>query len=219
MGKRLVWLVIPAALLAAALGFFFAPAEHPSPAQIESAQASLGAPNAEPPNPIVQGARDQLKNPAKYSGRYYKIDYPMGDVPANRGACTDVVIRALRKAGLDLQEAVQKDANETLYPRMLVRDTSIDHRRCPNLMLYFSRHGQQFPTDPDSVRKNIQPGDIVFWKLPGDKDHVGIASNVMTRKGHPFIIHNVGPEVTEADVLFDWEIVGHFRMDPAKLAQ
>jgi uncharacterized protein len=166
-------------------------------------------------DPIVNAARAQLEKPAQYSGAYYKIDYPMGDVPANRGACTDVIIRALRPIGLDLQQAVQEDAKVRMYPRMLIPDPNIDHRRCPNLILYFSNHAETIPSKTkEQTIKNIKPGDIIFWKLPGDKDHVGIASDASSPKGHPLIIHNIGPNVNEEDVLFRWPIVAHFRLDP-----
>ncbi|ARU41407.1 hypothetical protein CCB80_09770 [Armatimonadetes bacterium Uphvl-Ar1] len=166
-------------------------------------------------NPIVRAARAQLEKPAQYSGAYYKIDYPMGDVPANRGACTDVIIRALRPVGIDLQKAVQEDAKVRMYPRMLIPDRNIDHRRCPNLIHYFSNHAESIPSKTkEQSTKNIKPGDIIFWKLPGNKDHVGIASDASSPKGHPLIIHNIGPHVKEEDVLFRWPIVAHFRIEP-----
>ncbi|MBA4293028.1 DUF1287 domain-containing protein [bacterium] len=169
-------------------------------------------------NPIVKAARAQLEKPAQYSGAYYKIDYPMGDVPANRGACTDVIIRALRPVGIDLQQAIQEDAKVRMYPRMLIPDPNIDHRRCPNLILYFSNHAETIPSKTkEQTTKNIKPGDIIFWKLPGDKDHVGIASDASSPKGHPLIIHNIGPHVKEEDVLFRWPIVAHFRIELSNL--
>lgn len=170
----------------------------------------------EPPKPvtkadfIVEGSRMQLVNPAQYAGNYYSIDYPNGDVPANRGACVDVVIRAFRHAGYDLQKLVHEDAKLVQYPRILVPDTNIYHRRCPNLIQFFKRHGDELPL-VDKGQLMYRPGDVIFWKLPGGLDHVGVVSDTLSKNGDPMIIHNVGPQTCEADVLHDWKIVGHFR--------
>jgi uncharacterized protein YijF (DUF1287 family) len=159
-------------------------------------------------NPIVQAARDQLTNPASYSGAYYKIDYPMGDPPANRGACTDVVIRALRNGNIDLQQEIQDDAKKTLYPRMLFPDPNIDHRRCPNQIRWLKRHAKSVPLD------QAQPGDIIFWKLIDDRDHVGIVSDQTGKSGQLKVIHNIGPHVSEDDALTRWKVVGLYRVQP-----
>jgi uncharacterized protein len=214
MAKKILWVAIPLTLALAATAYYVTLKSAPQTRHAPETPSKLIEHKSI--NPIVQAAREQLINPASYSGAYYKIDYPMGDVPANRGACTDVVIRALRKVNIDLQKEVQEDADKILYPRMILkRDSNIDHRRCPNLIQYFSRHAEQFPVKNNQmVKDNIQPGDIIFWKLPMNKDHVGIASDTLTPEGYPYIIHNIGPTVSEANVLFNWKIVAHFRIMP-----
>lgn len=159
---------------------------------------------------IVKGAREQLEHPAKYSGKYYTIPYPYGDIPKDQGACVDVVIRAYRNAAIDLQRLIHEDMLASPYPGLTKLDTNIDHRRCPNLMRYFSRHALAI-TAKNGEPEVFEPGDVVFWKLPMGKDHVGIVSNRLAENMNPLIIHNVGPTVCEADVLFDWKMVGHFR--------
>lgn len=182
----------------------------------EQSDRTSGSRTVESSHPLVKAARLQLKNPAKYSGKYYAIEYPDGDIPADRGACTDVVVRALREFDLDLQELIQIDADEAFYPRMRVRDRNIDHRRCPNQMMYFSRHAETVEFQSDGL--GIEPGDIVFWKLRDGRDHVGIASDRKGKSGKWQVIHNIGPEVIEADVLTEWEIVGVFRLKSDDLA-
>lgn len=213
MARKHIWVAISfiSAISIAAAIYFKVSAPKPNP--VPETQTSLTTQKSI--NPIVQAAREQLTNPASYSGAYYKINYPMGDVPANRGACTDVIIRALRKVNIDLQKEIQEDADKHVYPKLILgRDRNIDHRRCPNQIQYFSRHSKSFPVDSDqTVRNNIQPGDIIFWKLPADKDHVGIASDKLTPAGHPYIIHNIGPRVSEHDVLFAWKVIAHFRIE------
>ncbi len=219
MAKKLLWFALPIITLAAA-GYYYSQTSQVSASQTPKPK-DFPTTNSEPAhkvpsNPIVAAAREQLINPAHYSGAYYKIDYPMGDVPADRGACTDVIIRALRKVKIDLQKEIQEDADKQIYPAMmLARDKSIDHRRCPNQIQYFSRHAEQFPVDSNQiVKNNIKPGDIIFWKLPDNKDHVGIASDQLASDGHPLVIHNIGPTASEQDVLFAWKIVAHFRVNP-----
>ena len=172
-----------------------------------------------PSNAIVQGARDQLSWGTHYYSAYIKIPYPGGDVPRNKGVCTDVVIRAFRHAGYDLQVLVHEDilrpgSRYPVYRSSKGPDTSIDHRRCPNLRRFFQRHGKDLPT---GVGKNDlatwKPGDIVFWKLNGGLDHVGIVSDVKNRDGIPFVIHNIDTPAEE-DALQSWRIVGHFRYPP-----
>ncbi|MFM9873854.1 MAG: DUF1287 domain-containing protein [Fimbriimonadaceae bacterium] len=214
MALKILWVAIPLAIAISATAYFST--RQTRPQAPESPEAPTELLERKSINPIVKAAREQLINPARYSGAYYKIDYPMGDVPANRGACTDVIIRALRKVNIDLQQKIQEDADKQIYPKLLLgRDRNIDHRRCPNQIQYFSSHASSFPTDSDqTVKNNIQPGDIIFWKLKDGKDHVGIASDILSPSGHPLIIHNIGPTVTEADVLFAWKIVAHFRITP-----
>jgi len=182
----------------------------------QMAQAGFKTDSVTPKKPvtkaefIVEGARKQLVNPAKYTGKYYAIKYPNGDVPADRGACVDVVIRAFRHAGYDLQKLVHEDAKKVQYLRIVVPDTNIDHRRCPNLIQFFRRHGTELPLVAKG-KMMYRPGDVIFWKLPDGLDHVGVVSDRISKNGNPMIIHNIGPETCETDVLHRWKIVGHFR--------
>lgn len=157
---------------------------------------------------IVEGAKKQLVNPAVYDARYQSMTYPGGDVDSSRGACTDVVIRALRNAGLDLQKLVHEDAAGGNYPRITTLDKNIDHRRCPNLMVYFGRHDMTLGT---KLEADWKPGDIVFGKLDSGLDHTGVVSDGVGESGRPMVIHNLSV-VKEEDVLGAWKIVGHYRI-------
>ncbi len=138
----------------------------------------------------------------------------MGDVPADKGVCTDVVIRAYRKCGIDLQKEVHEDmkANFTLYPKIwgLSRpDPNIDHRRVPNLMTYFSRKGTA-KTISDKP-EDYQTGDIVCWNLGGAITHIGIVTDQRSADGkRPMIVHNIGSGQVLEDMLFDFRIIGHY---------
>ena len=172
--------------------------------------------------PLVAAARDRLKSIVVYDGRYMRLDYPGGDVPATMGVCTDVVIRSLRNAyGMDLQKRVHEDmkANFSAYPTHwgLTRpDKNIDHRRVPNLETYFKREGLSVPITKAAV--DYKPGDIVSWRLDGNSGrgglpHIGIVSDRLGVTGTPLIIHNIGGGVEESDMLFDHRITGHFRVN------
>ncbi|NLH57682.1 MAG: DUF1287 domain-containing protein [Rikenellaceae bacterium] len=150
-----------------------------------------------------------------YDPNYYVLDYPNGDLPADRGVCTDVVVRAYRKLGIDLQKEVHEDmkANFHLYPNnwgLSKPDRNIDHRRVPNLMVYFSRYGRikAITTNPE----DYQPGDIVAWDLGGGTTHIGI---VISQKSHDgkrnLIVHNIGNGQEISDCLFEYSIIGHYQ--------
>jgi len=171
--------------------------------------------------PLVTAARGRLKSMVVYDGRYMRLDYPGGDVPATMGVCTDVVIRALRKAyDVDLQKLVHEDmkANFSKYPTnwgLTRTDKNIDHRRVPNLETYFTRAGQAMPIT--RTPSDYKPGDIVSWRLDSNRGsgglpHIGIVSDRRSRKGIPLIIHNIGRGPEESDMLFDHRITGHFRV-------
>lgn len=162
-------------------------------------------------NKVFQGALKQLEEPAHYDGGYYAISYPNGDVPKDRGACTDVVIRALRNTGKDLQQLVSDDIGRRPYPNVKVRDRNIDHRRVPNLARFLQAHGKTLTisASPDSA-KTWLPGDIVCWKLLGNRDHIGVVSDKKNAAGLPYVIHNTYM-TSEEDVLTAWQIVGHYR--------
>ncbi len=150
-----------------------------------------------------------------YDPAYFSIPYPNGDVPAGKGVCTDVVIRAYRKLGIDLQKEVHEDmlAHFDQYPTIwgLHRpDRNIDHRRVPNLMKFFERFGAslEISDQPDAYR----PGDVVCWNLGGAVTHIGIVTDRSTRSGGPYhIIHNIGRGQVIEDMLFDYRIIGHYR--------
>jgi len=150
-----------------------------------------------------------------YDPSYFSIDYPNGDVPADRGVCTDVVIRAYRKLGIDLQKEVHEDmlSNFNQYPNhwgLRKTDSNIDHRRVPNLMKFFSRKGTVKPVT--ALAADYLPGDIVAWNLGGGITHIGI---VVDRKSPDderyLIVHNIGNGQELADCLFTYKIIGHYR--------
>jgi len=154
------------------------------------------------------------KDRVVYDPAYFKIAYPNGDVPADRGVCTDVVIRAYRKLGTDLQREVHEDmkANFRLYPKnwgMKTTDRNIDHRRVPNLMVFFGRKGNKKPITKNTA--DYLPGDIVCWDLNGRQLHIGMVINQKSGDGKRFlIVHNIGAGQVIEDVLFAWKIIGHY---------
>jgi uncharacterized protein len=173
-----------------------------------SAQASEGL-------KVVSAARSQIGVTLHYDPAYSRIAYPMGDVPQERGVCSDVVIRAYRKTGLDLQMQVHNDmrANFSAYPKiwsLKKTDRNIDHRRVPNLEVFFKRKGKSL-ADVQTA-DSFKPGDIVSWRLGNGLAHIGIVSDKKSFFGsRPMIIHNIGQGAQEEDVLFSWRIVGHYR--------
>lgn len=171
---------------------------------------------SEPIRKVLENAFEQTRVTVNYSQDYFAIPYPNGDVPANTGACTDVVIRAFRNAGVDLQKEVHEDmlANFRLYPEkwgLSKTDTNIDHRRVPNLQTFFKRRGVSLPVSTHS--EDYRPGDIVSWDLDGKgMTHIGVVSNRKSpSSGRYLIIHNIGSGTRLEDRLFDWKITGHYR--------
>jgi uncharacterized protein len=150
-----------------------------------------------------------------YTPAYVGIQYPNGDVPAKTGVCTDVVIRAYRKLGIDLQKEVHEDmkANFSLYPKtwgLKSTDKNIDHRRVPNLEVFFARKGKTLPITQNP--NDYKTGDLVTWLLTGDAiPHIGIVTHIKSSNGNPMIVHNVGSGQVLEDCLLSWKIVGHFR--------
>ena len=138
----------------------------------------------------------------------------MGDVPRNRGVCTDVVIRAYRAIGIDLQVLVHEDmrGNFARYPQLwgLTKpDTNIDHRRVPNLQRFLDRADAKIESDSPAA---YQPGDLVTWMLPGNLPHIGIVSDrVVSGTTRPLMIHNIGAGPVEDDILLKYPITGHYR--------
>ena len=167
---------------------------------------------------LLEAAQDRLKQRITYNGAYMKLDYPGGDVPANIGVCTDVLIRSYRAAyGFDFQKAIHEDmkANFSTYPKnwgLKRTDRNIDHRRVPNLETYLIRQGASLGINREP--SDFQPGDIVSWRLAGGLPHIGIVSDRKAADGTPLIIHNVGAGPQEEDVLFLYKMNGHFRFIP-----
>lgn len=149
-----------------------------------------------------------------YDPAYVSIAYPNGDVPAGTGVCTDVVIRAYRKLGTDLQKEVHEDmkANFKLYPKNWGRkstDRNIDHRRVPNLMVFFGRKGTKKPMTKNTA--DYLPGDIVCWDLNGRQLHIGLVVNKKSADGKRYLlVHNIGGGQVAEDILFAWKIIGHY---------
>jgi uncharacterized protein YijF (DUF1287 family) len=163
---------------------------------------------------LANVAKSQIGVTRYYDSRYQILTYPGGDVPLDRGVCTDVVIRAYRKFGVDLQVLVHQDMTNAWkeYPntwRMKSPDKNIDHRRVPNLATFFKRHGQSLPVSND--QKAFLPGDIVTWQLSPSVSHIGLVSNERSKTGTPLIIHNIGWGTMLEDRLFDFKITGHYR--------
>jgi uncharacterized protein YijF (DUF1287 family) len=191
-----------------------APAAQPVVApHVPSSSRTPARPPAAPP--LVAAARGQISVTRLYDPAYVELDYPGGDVPPDRGVCTDVVIRALRTQGLDLQQTIHEDMrkNFAAYPQLwgLKRaNRSIDHRRVPNQMQWFDRQGWAQPID--STPGSYRAGDIVAWKLTGSGLlHIGIVSDRTTYDGIPLIIHNIGRGTQEENLLFEHAIIGHYR--------
>ncbi|WLE98230.1 MAG: DUF1287 domain-containing protein [Candidatus Electrothrix communis] len=164
---------------------------------------------------LVQAALERTAHQVTYNGSYRKIAYPGGDVPDNIGVCTDVVIRSYRKIGIDLQKEVHEDmrTNFSAYPKSwgLKRpDTNIDHRRVPNLQVFFKRHGKELPVTKDP--QGYKAGELVTWMLPGNLPHIGIVTNRISADGQrPMIVHNIGRGTKLEDMLFRYLITGHYR--------
>jgi uncharacterized protein YijF (DUF1287 family) len=150
-----------------------------------------------------------------YDPSYFNIVYPNGDVPIDKGVCTDVIIRAYRKLGIDLQKEVHEDmkANFSKYPKiwgLSGPDKNIDHRRVPNLMVFFTRHGTVKPITNNA--SDYLPGDMVCWNLGGAVTHIGIVVNRKSTDGKRYlIVHNIGGGQVLADCLFEFKIIGHYQ--------
>jgi len=164
---------------------------------------------------VIDGAIDQVGKTTSYDPSYQKIDYPNGDVPIETGVCSDVIVRAFRKGGIDLQKEVHDDmkSNFAAYPTkwgLNGPDANIDHRRVPNLETYFTRKGKSLSTTGGS--DSFLPGDVITWDLGTGQDHVGMVANVWYKPSQRYlIVHNIGAGTRMEDVLFAWKITGHYR--------
>ncbi|NNJ90908.1 MAG: DUF1287 domain-containing protein [Gammaproteobacteria bacterium] len=169
---------------------------------------------------LVNAALERTSHNVRYDGSYLAISYPGGDVPDDIGVCTDVVIRSYRRLGIDLQKLVHEDMLSSFddYPSRRIwglerTDSNIDHRRVPNLQRFFSRHGRSL--EVSSRSDNYLPGDLVTWMLPGNLPHIGIVTDRKFSDGQtPLIVHNIGAGPKLENILFRYEITGHYRYLP-----
>lgn len=202
MRDRKRWFVLAGALLSVAIAAT-------EPARSNARQEFL--------DKLVAAAVERTSHIVKYVSAYVHIPYPGGDVPADTGVCSDEIIRAYRTVGIDLQKEVHEDMvkNWNDYPpkakwRQSHPDPSIDHRRVPNLMVFFGRKGQTLPISERA--EDYSPGDIVTWDLGGDVPHIGMVVNVKSEQsGRLLAVHNIGRGPKMEDVLFAWKITGHYR--------
>ena len=164
---------------------------------------------------VIDAGLEQTKYTFYYDPSYIQISYPGGDVPLERGVCTDVVVRAFRKVGVDLQKEVHEDMKRSFaaYPTKwgLKRpDSNIDHRRVPNLKTYFERKGRALKITDNPA--DYLPGDVVTWDLGGGYDHIGMVTNLWSDDAQQYlIVHNIGRGAKVENVLFAWRITGHYR--------
>ena len=164
---------------------------------------------------LAAAAEERATHVVRYDATYLRIPYPMGDVPASQGVCSDEVVRAYRLLGVDLQRLVHEDMLRAFhaYPTrwgMGAPDPNIYHRRVPNLAVFFARHGQALPASGDA--KDYNPGDIIAWALPDGRPHIGIVTEERTSDGaRPLVLHNIGWGPHIEDMLLAFKITGHFR--------
>ncbi len=172
---------------------------------------------SQPKDKLSSSALTLTKQKVTYDPAYFSIAYPNGDIPEGKGVCTDVIIRAYRLIGIDLQKEVHEDmkSNFDKYPKnwgLKSTDKNIDHRRVPNLMRFFERNGTVKP-----ISKNPEdyiPGDIVCWNLSGGITHIGIVVDHKSNdKIRNLIVHNIGAGQVLEDCLFNYKIIGHYRYD------
>ncbi|MGB5981637.1 MAG: DUF1287 domain-containing protein [Nonlabens sp.] len=164
---------------------------------------------------LAAAAQVLTQDNVTYNGSYFAIDYPMGDVPAQYGVCTDVIIRAYRGVGIDLQKLIHEDMKTHFdaYPNnwgLTRTDTNIDHRRVPNIRRFMKRNNADLPVTQNAA--DYQPGDVVSWILPNNLTHIGIVSNLKNEsKSRYLMVHNIGAGQVLEDCLFSYKITGHYR--------
>jgi uncharacterized protein YijF (DUF1287 family) len=182
------------------------------PASVAQPLAATASPQLKQ---FIEAAVEQSKVTTGYDPSYVGIDYPDGDVPSDTGVCSDVVVRAFRKVGMDLQKELHEDMTRAWaeYPKKWGArgtDTNIDHRRVLNLNTYFTRHGKSLPISDN--RADYLPGDVVAWELSDGVEHIGILTNLWSETDkHYLVVHNIGSGARIEDVLLAWKIIGHYR--------
>lgn len=165
---------------------------------------------------LVEAARKQVGVTTMYDPAYVTLAFPNGDVPIERGVCTDVVIRAFRSGlSLDLQKQVNEDmrGNFSAYPKqwgLSKPDKNIDHRRVPNLQTYFKRKGWSLAVTKTAA--DYLPGDIVTCTVPPNLPHVMIVSDKKGADQTPLVLHNIGLGAQEEECLFTYPLTGHYRV-------
>src|SRR6185437_2746421 len=166
---------------------------------------------------LIAAAIERTHHSVRYDPAYVRIPYPDGDVPSGTGVCTDEIIRIYRAVGVDLQKEVHEDMlrNFSAYPderrwHLTHTDTNIDHRRVPNLMVFFARKGEVLPITAQA--NDFAPGDLVTWDLGDNIPHIGIVVDSKSpQTGRYLMVHNIGRGPQREDVLFSWRITGHYR--------
>ncbi len=173
------------------------------------------SPNAPPLEKVLASAIEQTTYTTGYDASYARLDYPNGDVPKETGVCADVIVRAFRAGGVDLQKELYEDMAQHFkqYPQKWgakKADRNIDHRRVPNLMTWFERQGKSLPVT--NAGKDYSPGDVVSWGLANERPHIGIVSKIKVAGTDRYaVVHNIGFGTRLEDVLFAWGITGHYR--------
>jgi uncharacterized protein YijF (DUF1287 family) len=207
--KQKRWFALHAALSAALAITSAASTAQVKPAETAARQEFL--------KKLVAAAVERAHHAVRYDPAYVRIPYPGGDVPADTGVCTDEIIRAYRAVGIDLQKEVHEDMekNFSSYPRKWRwlsghPDANIDHRRVPNLMVFFGRKGEALTIAQNS--EDYAPGELITWDLGGGVPHIGIVvGQKSATSGRYMILHNIGRGPKIEDVLFNWKITGHYR--------
>jgi uncharacterized protein YijF (DUF1287 family) len=189
----------------------------PTSAQVESSRARLPVGDTFAVR-LAHAALDRTKVSVRYDPAYVKLNYPGGDVPAETGVCTDEVIRAYRALGVDLQQRLHEDikAHFSKYPAnwgLKRPDTNIDHRRVPNLQVFFKRHGKSLPVTDKP--QDYLPGDLVTCTVAGKLPHIGMVVPAPDGGPRPWVVHNIGAGPQMEDVLFTYPLTGHYRYHPA----
>lgn len=211
--KRSILLLLPLLGGIAAFAYYQPNALHKLSSTI---QPTIAVPISNPTvKQLVAAGVAQTTYTRSYDPAYVAIAYPGGDVPAETGVCTDVVIRAFRKVGVDLQKEVHEDMSRAFadYPQewgLTQPDPNIDHRRVPNLIRFFERKGKVIPITRDP--QDYQPGDVVMWDVGQGNLHTGLVTNIRAKQtSQYYIVHNIGAGAKVEDVVFAWTIIGHYR--------